>query len=479
MKTPELLYLAARQWPQSIAIYDAHGAMTYAELASAAHELSSFLRESGIRPGMGVGVLGENSRHFIAWVFAVMDAGAVVMPISNQLKAGELADILHTARLHAVVEEAGAGLSAQLPVAATKTLSGSDWRLAFQAGVDPQQPFTPHVPDAALVRFTSGTTGVSKGVILSHASIEERTAAANKVLQLGPGDVVVWILQMAYHFVVSIILYLRYGASIAICDNFIADDIIETANRYGGAFLYASPMHIRLLANDRSERPMPTLRRVVSTSTGLALADSQAFTRRWGLPVAQAYGIIEIGLPIVNLAHAEDAPGAVGYALPDCHVAILDEQLRELPDGETGQLAIRGPGLFAAYLQPPQLRDEVLQQGWFLTGDLASRRADGLITIEGRKKSMINVSGNKVFPEEVEAVLDTHPAVAMSRVKGSPHPFLGECVSAEVVLHPAAAVDTESLIRYCRERLSTYKVPQRIAFVDNLPMTDSGKLRRE
>lgn len=134
--------------------------------------------------------------------------------------------------------------------------------------------------------------------------------------------------------------------------------------------------------------------------------------------------------------------------------------------------------MFAAYLQPPKLREDILQNGWFLTGDLASRRPDGLLTIEGRKKSMINVSGNKVFPEEVEAVLNTHPAVAMSRVKGAPHPFLGECVSAEVVLHPGAEVDAETLITYCRQRLSTYKVPQRLAFVSTLPMTDSGKLRR-
>ncbi|NUQ23139.1 MAG: AMP-binding protein [Saprospiraceae bacterium] len=474
MKAQDLLFQAARQWPRHIAIYDSRGAMTYDELAQTVRRFSRFLSDSGVQPGMGVGVLGDNSRHFIAWVFAVMDAGAVVMPISSQLKVGELADILQTARLHAVIEEKNTALSAQLPVIAGE----AGWQLAFNTAVDPQQPFAPHVPEAALVRFTSGTTGVSKGVILSHASIEERTAAANKVLELGPGDVVVWILQMAYHFVVSIILYLRYGASIAICDNFIADTIIETTNRYVGSFLYASPMHIRLLANDRSDRQMPSLRRVISTSTGLAVADSQAFTGRWGLPVAQAYGIIEIGLPIINLVHAGDAPGAVGYSLPDYRVGILDEQLQELPDGETGQLAIRGPGMFAAYLQPPKLREDILQNGWFLTGDLASRRPDGLLTIEGRKKSMINVSGNKVFPEEVEAVLNTHPAVAMSRVKGAPHPFLGECVSAEVVLHPGAEVDAETLITYCRQRLSTYKVPQRLAFVSTLPMTDSGKLRR-
>ena len=168
----------------------------------------------------------------------------------------------------------------------------------------------------------------------------------------------------------------------------------------------------------------------------------------------------------------------MGYALPDYEVEIVNDEGGVQSPGVIGHLAMRGPGMFDAYLEPPKGRGEVMQNGWFMTGDLASKQPDGLIKIEGRKKSMINVSGNKVFPEEVEAVLNQHKAVHLSRVSGFQHRFLGECVQAEVMLENGQEVDVESLIGFCRERLSTYKVPQKIQFVKELPMTDSGKIIR-
>lgn len=478
MTVPELVFEAARQWPETIAIYENDDAITYVDFSALILRVSKDLGEQGIGPGKCIGVLGSNSAEFIALAFAVMATGAVVMPISNQLKADEIVAIIDTAHLYAIVDDRSVEISPLREVKAEISTPKGSWRLCLNPLADPQKIFAPHVENPALIRFTSGTTGASKGVILSHQAILERTEAANKALQLGPGDTVVWVLQMAYHFVVSIILYLRYGATIAICDSFIADTIIETTRRHGGTFLYASPMHIRLLANDKSDRQLDSLHSVISTSTAISTADCEAFFKRYGKSVSQAYGIIEIGLPIVNLKKSEAHPEAVGYALPDYAVEILDDSWQVLPAGTTGHLAIKGPGMFDAYLEPPRRREEVLQNGWFLTGDLASKKEDGLITIEGRKKSMINVSGNKVFPEEVEEVLNQHPAVAMSRVSGKPHPFLGECVTAEVILKEGQAFEVESMISFCRQRLSTYKVPQRIMAVESLPMTDSGKLIR-
>lgn len=478
MTVPELVFQAARQWPETIAVYENDDTTTYAELSALILQVSQDLTKEGIGSGQCVGVLGGNSAEFIALAFAVMSTGAVVMPISNQLKADEIATIVDTAHLHAIVDDHTTEISPLTEVKAIIETPKGSWRLCLNPMADPQKIFTPFVENPALIRFTSGTTGASKGVILSHQAILERTEAANKALQLRPGDTVVWVLQMAYHFVVSIILYLRYGATIAICDSFIADTIIETTRRHKGTFLYASPLHIRMLANDKTDRSLDSLHTVISTSTAISTADCNAFFNRYGKAVSQAYGIIEIGLPIINLERSEVHPEAVGYALPDYEVEMLDDEWQPLPAGAIGHLAIKGPGMFDAYLAPPRHRDEVLQNGWFLTGDLASKKEDGLITIEGRKKSMINVSGNKVFPEEVEEVLNQHPAVAMSRVSGKPHAFLGECVTAEVIVKEGQAFEVESMITFCRQRLSTYKVPQRITAVESLPMTDSGKLIR-
>ncbi len=478
MNVPNLLYQAAERWPNHPAIHDEHGSMSYAELAVLVKNTTENLKALGIAPGMGVGVMGKNSRYFVAACFAVMDCGAVVMPVSNQMKADEVNEAIQTARLHAIMDDQSSVTPFENAVGLVN-FPHQEWRLFFNPNADLLKPFAPHANHPALIRFTSGTTGTSKGVILSHEGIAERTEAANKVLQLGPHDAVTWILSMAYHFVVSIILYLRYGSAIVICENFLADNIIELTNRYRATLIYSSPMHIRLLASDQSGRQMPTLRRVVSTSTAISKAQCEAFQQRFGLPVSQAYGIIEVGLPIINFEKSAEFPDAVGYALPDYQVEMLDDEGKILPPGETGHLAMRGPGMLDAYLEPPRRREEILKNGWFYTGDLASKRPDGLIRIEGRKKSMINVSGNKVFPEEVEAVLNQHPAVQLCRVSGFMHRFLGECVQAEVVLkNEVVRPDIEELLSFCRKRLSTYKIPQKVEFVASLPLTDSGKLIR-
>ncbi len=196
-------------------------------------------------------------------------------------------------------------------------------------------------------------------------------------------------------------------------------------------------------------------------------------------PVSQAYGIIEIGLPVINLVKHFKIPEAIGHTVPGYEVLILDDQLIELPAENIGNLAMRGPGMFDGYLSPPLLRHEVLQQGWFMTGDLASKNSEGLIKVEGRKKSVINVAGNKVFPEEVERVLNLHPAVLLSRVSGYQHELLGESILAELILKPGEEnAQVEEIRFFCRKKLSPFKIPHKIIFVPELSLTGSGKLKR-
>jgi acyl-CoA synthetase (AMP-forming)/AMP-acid ligase II len=195
--------------------------------------------------------------------------------------------------------------------------------------------------------------------------------------------------------------------------------------------------------------------------------------------VIQGYGIIELGLPILNKGDADANPEWVGSCARGFHAIILNERLEELPPGRIGELALYGPGMLDAYLYPFRRREEILVNGWFLTGDLALMNEQGKVKIEGRKKSMINVGGNKVFPEEVESVLNEHPAVADCRVKGARHDLLGETVLAEVVLNKIAVRPSEEELRsFCRKHLSTYKVPHKVVFIDSIPITPSGKQKR-
>jgi long-chain acyl-CoA synthetase len=472
----EILKDAARQWPDNPAVHDEYGTISFQQLFKETEELRNHLLHVGIKDGMGVGVMAANGRNFIIGIFAAVGCGAVVMPMSPLLKRPEVDDILKEAKLHAIIDDRS-GVQPLDTIETVMTLKHGAFRLGF-TNIHESVAFAAFVDQPAFIRFTSGTTGKSKGVIVSHQSVIERVEAANAGLQLGSSDTVTWVLPMAYHFMVSVILYVRFGAAIAVAKDFLAKNIIEITNRQRGTLLYTSPLQIKLLASDVSHELMPSLKKVISTSAAISPDVCKAFKQRFGIDVSQAYGIIEIGLPILNYVKSAEHPEAVGYALPGYTVDILDENNQALPTGQIGHLGIKGPGMFDAYLVPPTLRKDVLKNGYFLTADYASKAADGMIKIEGRSKSVINVSGLKVFPEEVEAVLETIPQVRQARISSSPHPLMGQIIEAELVLHNGKTVDPEDVLTYCKKRLSAFKAPQRIKIVNSLPMTGSGKLQR-
>jgi acyl-coenzyme A synthetase/AMP-(fatty) acid ligase len=283
---------------------------------------------------------------------------------------------------------------------------------------------------------------------------------------------------MAFHFLVTIILYLYRGATIVIAENILAETLINEANNHQATFLYAAPMHYRLLAADQSGRKLDTIRCAISTSSAIPSEIAHAFTDRFGHPVTQAYGIIEVGLPMLDNDPDFASPETVGYPAPGFDVGIFGEDNQAVETGQSGRLAIRGPGLFDAYLKPWQLSSEVMKNGWVMTGDLAQQQANGKIIICGREKSMINVSGNKAFPEEIEAVLNSYPEIEDSRVFGQSHTLMGEIVCADVCLKIGKKLDVEAILRFCREQLSTYKVPQRLFEVGSIRHTLSGKVKR-
>jgi acyl-coenzyme A synthetase/AMP-(fatty) acid ligase len=216
----------------------------------------------------------------------------------------------------------------------------------------------------------------------------------------------------------------------------------------------------------------------MSVSSRLEPQMARDFFARYRVPVSQGFGIIEVGLPITNIKEAAEHPEAIGRPVAGFEAMIVDETMKSLPEGETGQLALRGPGMFSGYLNPPRSREEVLRDGWFLTGDLAHRDSGGRIVLDGRTSSVIQVAGHKVFPEEIAGVLDQHPAVLRSRVFARPHPQMGEAVCAEVQLRNGSSpASSEDILAFCRRQLSSHKVPTSLEFVPEISLTSSGKVR--
>jgi long-chain acyl-CoA synthetase len=437
-----------------------------AELVAIFEAHAKRLRAEGVGPGDACGLQARQGRGFIELALGILASGACLVPIPEDHRGAILEGFLERARLRQIVEEDETGflLRRREPPAAAQDAAFRALRPAY-------------------LRFTSGTTSRRKGVILGHDAILARTAAANRGLGIGPGDRVLWLLPMAHHFVVSILLYLRYGACILLPANSLARPVLEFASRAGATVCYGSPNHVRLLASDVSALALPRLRLAISTADGLRAAAARSFQQRFGLPVSQALGIIEVGLPVVNLAAAAEKPEALGRPLPDYQVWLRGEDGRPLegptsPE-RTGEICIRGPGMLDAYLDPWLTAREILEPDGFRTGDQGWLDADGDLHLVGRRANRISMAGMKFFAEEVEEVLDAHPALRASRVFAREHAHLGEIPVAEVVAaDPLLPPDARALTAFCRERLAGYKIPREFRVVEEIARTSSGKVRR-
>jgi long-chain acyl-CoA synthetase len=248
---------------------------------------------------------------------------------------------------------------------------------------------------------------------------------------------------------------------------------LEATNRWKGTVLYAAPFHYSMLARDRSNAKLASVRLAVSTTAKLPQEVAASFHRRFGLALSQALGVMELGLVSVNVDDPSARWDSVGRASPEYAVNI-----RHPDRNGYGEVVVSGPGILDAYTNPWTSRDQLMPDGWFATGDIGRLDPQGYLYLAGRKTAVINLAGRKVFPEEIESVLNRHPAVSESRAYGIAHPHLGELVEAEVVLRGGATAD--ALRDFCRVHLSTDKVPSRFHVVKLIAKTAvTGKIRRQ
>ena len=458
------------------AVIDGDRTLSYADLFPAVDAARDALTALGVSPGQRIAFLCNDGADYIVASLAILSIPAAIAPISPSLTPEEAGQVLERIDVHGLLFDAGlpapTGTTDDRPASIPGRTAFRFARRTVTGSVPPEHDAL----NAAFIRFSSGTTGDSKGVLLSHETIIERTSAADKGLAITQEDTVLWVLSMSYHFVVSILLFLRRGAAIVICREDLPLALAEGVTKHGGTFIYASPFHYYSLTQSH-EVPSSCLadvRLAISTAVALPPDVAGAFRDKFGMQLTSAYGIIEVGLPFINTMPGEK-PGSVGPALPDYDVLIAD------PDADgVGRILLRGPGMFDAYCSPWQSRDDVLKDGWFDTGDVGRLDKDACLFILGRDKNVINFAGMKVFPYEVEEVIDRHPSVAESLVYAQDHPQYGQLPCARVVIDPRAEgpVSEIELRRHCARHLAPFKVPKEFAFADRLERTASGKLRR-
>lgn len=476
--------------PERRAITPTAGApWTYGELHAEAGRLANLFLSLGVRPGDRIAVQVDKSPRVVATYLACFRAGAVFLPLNTAYTGAEVSYFLNDAEPHILLCDPGrrdalAPVAAEAGVAHVLTMDGKGTGTL----ADMAAPLADDAPiveraddDVAAICYTSGTTGRSKGAMLTHRNLTSNALTLIDIWGFDSKDVLLHALPLfhVHGLFVATNTALLSGAEMIFLPRFDADEVAARLPE-ATVMMGVPTFYVRLLERaDFTADACRSMRLFISGSAPLHTDTFTAFEERTGFRILERYGMTEAGMITSNPLDGPRRPGTVGPPLPDVSVRVADADGRVLAPGETGILEIRGPNLFKGYWRMPEkTAEEFRSDGYFITGDNALIDADGYVHIVGRAKDLIISGGYNVYPKEVEIVLDDLPGVRESAVFGVPHPDFGEAVAATVVPEPGAKADPEALMRDAREKLAAYKVPKRIFLVEELPRNTMGKVQK-
>ncbi|MGW5610324.1 class I adenylate-forming enzyme family protein [Streptomyces sp. NPDC003753] len=512
---------ALRQVPAdrtALAYFD--GRISYAELDALTDSVAGFLASRGVERGDRVAILLQNSPHFVLALLGAWKAGATVVPVNPMYKSGEVTHVLKDAEVTALVcadrawESYLRDTAAASPVRIVLTACERDLqtrddarvltfeRLEQAADADDlvtvarqghKAPEGRDVgpSDIALISYTSGTSGTPKGATNTHGNIMYNAERQRTGLGL-PEAPVYFALAPLFHItgmVCELVACLTSGGTLVLAYRFEPGVVLDAFAEHRPHYTVGPSTAFMALAAHPSVTPdhFSSFRVISSGGAPLPPALVEKFRAGFGPYIRNGYGLTECTAPCASVPPGQEAPVdpvsgtlAVGVPGPDTVVRIVDERGEEVPFGEPGEIVVRGPQVVPGYWRRPEATAETFPDGELRTGDIGFMDERGWLYVVDRKKDMINASGFKVWPREVEDVLYTHPAVREAAVVGVPDGYRGETVKAYISLRPGAETDPDALAAYCKERLAAYKYPRQVEILPELPKTASGKiLRRE
>jgi long-chain acyl-CoA synthetase len=458
--------------PNGPAVSDGTRSLTNAGLLERVRAAHRHLQELGVGTGDVVALKLRNRVEFVVLLFACWRLGATVTPVNPSLIDAEVALQLHASGARLLVVEnrdSGRAAVATLPVEDLYA-KGPGWDGPPQ--VDPSA--------LALLIFTSGTTGVPKGVMLDHANVDAMAEMGRQALDIGPTDRCLLILPL-FHvngIVVSVLMPLLAGASVVIAEKFDPHTFFGAVAHHRPTFFSAVPTIYNMLAA-LPDDVTPDTSSLRFGICGAAPASAELLTRfeaRFGFPLIEGYGLSEgTCASTINPVAGERRAGTAGIAFPGQQIRIVDELGIDMATGVDGEVLIAGPNVMRGYLGRPDESARVIVDGWLHTGDIGHLDADGYLTLVGRSKDMIIRGGENIYPKEIEDVLTSDPTVLEAAVIGVPDDKWGETVAAYVQPRPGHTINPAALQALCSRKLAGYKRPTSITVMDAIPKNSVGK----
>lgn len=507
MTLTEMLDRSVATFGSATALSDDVRSVTYTELGDRVGDVAAALVARGCEPGDRVALALPNVVEFAYLYYGVARAGCIAVPLNPGLRLAEMRRLVadcaprllvawdglpflaDTAAEHGAVGGASEGQTHVSPFPGTEVVTVSASTFAEFAPPHEDAPIVPRSgDDLAVLLYTSGTTGEPKGAMLTHDNLVVNAQVDQGLVDMGPRDVLLGALPLFHAFgqTCCLNLPLLSGSEVVLHTVFNPRHALASVGAKGiTVFLAVPAMYtalLHLLARAPEDYDLTTLRMTISSGAPLPVEVLHQVEERFGVVMLEGYGLSETSPTATLNVEGRRRPGTVGTALPGVEVRIVDQETGEPLGVDTvGEVAIRGHNVMRGYWNAPQATAAVLSaDGWLRTGDLGRLDADGFLTIVDRKKDLVIVGGENVYPREVEEVLYTHPAVAECAVLGVPDATRGEVVGAAVVLAEGRETTEAELRAYVRSRLSGVKVPRHVWFVDALPKGGTNKiLKRE
>ncbi|WP_413301101.1 long-chain fatty acid--CoA ligase [Bacillus sp. 1P10SD] len=503
----EMFQNAVERFSNDTAIRFYHKTWTYKELSSVVDRFAASLYQIGVKKGDRLSIMLPNLPHYLFSLFSIFRLGGIAVQVNPMYVEREIEHVLNDSQSEYIVvyenlyqrvkQVQDKTLLKHIVVVgfgeqSTELAEGDyyfDSLLKTNAPAVPQINIDPN-EEVALLQYTGGTTGISKGVMLTHKNIMSNMEQINdfmfKAVDVPHNPKIMSILPMfhIYGLTCNVFLGIHTGCNLIILPRFDVQEVMETVKRHQ-PFQFSAVPTMFIALNSQPNLEVYGFDKVPLYSSGgapMPIEQLQLFEKRTGCNLCEGYGLSEASPSThINPPFLERKAGSIGIPVPSVEVKIVQETeqgYEEVPVGEIGELVIKGPQIMKGYMNRPEDTEETIKDGWLHTGDIGRMDEDGYFYIVDRKKDMIIASGYNVYPREIEEVLYKHEAVQEVIVVGVPDPYRGETVKAFIKLIDGAIVTEEEMILFSKQYLAPYKVPKFIEIRDELPKTSVGKLLR-